>query len=126
MAFGDRHLGDGDHRRPWRSCLGELGAHVLLVQLLDCVPVQFEFLGDVPDRGAPTAPADIKGKSLGVERIVRQEFQTLALHLAAPAAMDAPHLKLKEYPQPPPATIAPTTPLPTLPPPPPLPSTPPP
>src|SRR5260370_42407903 len=109
MAFGDRHLGDGDHRRPWRSCLGELGAHVLLVQLLDCVPVQFEFLGDVPDRGAPTAPADIKGKSLGVERIVRQEFQTLALHLAATAAKDAPPPKLKEYAQAPPGQIGAAT-----------------
>src|SRR6266700_4125995 len=44
-------------------------------------------------------PADIKRKALGVERIVRQEFQSLALHLAAMPAPDAPHLELQEYAQ---------------------------
>src|SRR6266568_83331 len=47
-------------------------------------------------RSAATAPADVEGKSLGVERVVRQELETLALHLAAPAATHAPHLELQE------------------------------
>ena len=97
MALADRHLVDTDHRRPWRSGLGELRAHILLVEFLDRVPVQLERLGNIPDRRAPTAPADVKGKSLAVERVVRQELQTLALHLATTAAIDASHLELKEY-----------------------------
>jgi hypothetical protein len=40
--------------------------------------------------------ADVKGKSLGVERVVRQELQTLALHLGALTARDPPHLELQE------------------------------
>ena len=106
MALADRHLVDADHRRPRRSCLGELGAHVLLVQLLDGVPVQPEFLCDIPDRGAPAAPANVEGKSLGIKRVVSQEFQALALHLAAAPAIDAPHLELKEDAQAPAGQIA--------------------
>jgi hypothetical protein len=48
------------------------------------------------DRGAAAAATDVKGKPLGVERVVRQELEALALHLAAPAARDPPHLEFQE------------------------------
>src|SRR5262245_54979042 len=78
----------------------QLGAHVLLVEVLHRMPVQLQLLGDIPDRGAAAAPPHVEGKSLGVERIVGQELETLALHLAAPPAGDTPYLELQEYPQP--------------------------
>src|SRR5271157_597899 len=98
VAFANRDLVDPDHTRRRSARLGELSAHVLLVQLLDGVPVQLELLGHIPDRRATTAPADLEGKSLGVARIVGQELHTLTLHLAAMAAIDAPHLELQEHP----------------------------
>jgi hypothetical protein len=63
------------------------------------MPIELELLGDIPDRRAAAAPANVKGKSLGVERVVRQELEALALHLAALATHDAPHLELQEYTQ---------------------------
>jgi len=39
------------------------------------------------------------GKALGVERIVRQKVEPLPFHLAAVAAIKAPHLQLQEYPR---------------------------
>jgi hypothetical protein len=60
------------------------------------MPVQLQLFGDIVDWSAAAAPTDVKGKSLGVERIVRQELETLTLHLAAPAAMHASHLELQE------------------------------
>src|SRR5258708_342549 len=41
----------------------------------------------------------VKSKPLGVEGVVRQDPQTLALPLAALAAPDAPYLELQEYAQ---------------------------
>src|SRR5262249_4514476 len=52
----------------------------------------------VLDRRRPTATADIIGKALGVERIVRQKVQPLALHLATVAAVEAPHLQFQKNP----------------------------
>ena len=99
MPLADRDLVDADHRWPRSSRLGQLGAHVLLVQLLHCMPVEPELFGDIADRSAAATPANVKGKSLGVERIVREEVETLALHLTALAAPNAPHLELQKYAQ---------------------------
>src|SRR6267143_1045600 len=79
--------------------LANWAAHVLLVQRLHGMPIQLQLLGNIPDWRAAAAAADVKSKPLGVERVVRQELQTLALHLAALAAPDAPYLELQEYAQ---------------------------
>src|SRR5215831_6254830 len=63
------------------------------------MPVEPELFGDIADRSAAATPANVKGKSLGVERIVREEVETLALHLTALAAPNAPHLELQKYAQ---------------------------
>jgi hypothetical protein len=99
VAFADRDFVDADRHRRRRSRLRQLGTHVLLVQLLDGVPIQMQFFGDIADRRAAATAADVKSKSLGVERVVRQELQALTLHLAALTAPDAPHLELQEDPQ---------------------------
>src|SRR5262252_1346543 len=64
-----------------------------------CMPVEPELFGDIADRSAAATPANVKGKSLGVEWIVREEVETLALHLTALAAPNAPHLELQKYAQ---------------------------
>ena len=70
---------------------GELRAHVPPLQRLDRIPVEVEFLGDILDGGLATAPPHVVGRALGLERVVRQEVRTLALHGAAPrTARDAP------------------------------------
>ena len=44
----------------------------------------------------PAATADIIGKALGVERIVRQKVEPLPLHLATAATVEASHLRFKK------------------------------
>jgi hypothetical protein len=58
---------------------------------------QFEMklLGQILDRGRTAAPADVMRKALGVEGIVGQKVQPLALHFAATPALDAPNLELE-------------------------------
>jgi hypothetical protein len=75
---------------------GELSLHVLLLQRLDRIPVKLQLLGNVLDRRLPTALTHIMGKALRIERVVRQEIEPLALHLAATAAPHPPDLNLQE------------------------------
>src|SRR5437764_7019562 len=39
------------------------------------------------------------GKTLGVERVVRQKVQALPFHLAAMVAVNTPHLQFEEHPR---------------------------
>src|ERR1039457_5807317 len=86
MALADRDLIDADRLGPRPARAGELGLHVLLLQRLDRIPVELQLLGNVLDRRLPTALAHVMGKALRIERVVRQEIEPLALHLAATAA----------------------------------------
>ena len=95
MALADRDLVDADRLRPRGAGALELRTHVLLVQLLDRVPVQAQFLGNVLDRRRATAPAHVIRKALGVERIVGQERQSLALHRATLAASNPTNLDVE-------------------------------
>jgi hypothetical protein len=54
-----------------------------------------KLLGQLLDRGRTAAPADVMRKPLGIEGVVGQELQPLALHLAATAALHAPNLELE-------------------------------
>jgi len=94
VPLANRDLVDADDLRP--RCAGtlELRAHVLLVELLDRVPVEAEFLGDVLDRRGAATPTHIVGEALRVERIVGQERQPLALHCGTLPAVDSPHLQI--------------------------------
>jgi hypothetical protein len=95
----DRNLVNSYHL--WTRPTGalELSFRVLLVQRLDRVPVQLQFLRHILDRRSPTASADKIGKPLGVERIVRQKVELLPLHPATAAAVDAPHLQFQKNPR---------------------------
>src|SRR5450830_1493939 len=96
MALADRDLIDADRLGPRPARAGELGLHVLLLQRLDRIPVELQLLGNVLDRRLPTALAHVMGKALRIERVVRQEIEPLALHLAATAASHPPDLNLQE------------------------------
>lgn len=99
VALADRDLIDADRLRPRPPGAGELGFHVLLLQRLDRLPVEPQLLGHVADRGLPATPADIPGKALRVARVKGQEVQPLALHRAAVAAPNPPHLELQDDPK---------------------------
>jgi hypothetical protein len=51
------------------------------------------------DRCLPAAAADIKRKTFGEVRIVRQKIQPFALHCAATTARDAPHFEFQNNPK---------------------------
>ena len=95
VPLSDRDFINANHLRSWPARLGELRSHVLLVQFLDRVPVELEFLGNVLDRGRATAPPHVVGKALGVKRVVGQKLQSLALHFAATPALDSAHLEIE-------------------------------
>jgi hypothetical protein len=95
VPLADRYLVDADGLGTRRTRFGELRAHVLLFQRLDSVPVEIEFLRDVLDRRLPAAAANVKGKAFGIERVVRQELQLLALHVTATPTQHAPDLDLQ-------------------------------
>ncbi len=96
VTLANRDLVDADRLGPGRARAGELRLHVLLLQCLDRIPVQVQFLGNVLDRRLPAAPAHVMGKALGIEGIVGQNLQPLAFHFAASSALHAPHLDLQE------------------------------
>src|SRR6266581_4371222 len=70
VTFADRKLVDADHLRSRRASTLELRFHVLLLQHLDRLPVQRQFLRHILDRRLPAAPADKVSKAFGVERTV--------------------------------------------------------
>jgi hypothetical protein len=61
--------------------------------------VELQFRRHVLDRRRSAATADIIGKALGIERIVRQKVEPLALHRATVTAVDTPHLQFQKNPR---------------------------
>jgi len=58
-----------------------------------------QLAGNVLDRGFPAAPPHERGESLGVERVVGQEIDSLALHPAETPAVHAAHFELEVDPR---------------------------
>src|ERR1019366_7340234 len=98
MALADGDLIDPDHLGTRLTGSPQLFAQALLLQILDGVPVKVQLLGNVLDAAGATAPTDVPGEALGVERVVGQELQSLALHGQAAAATYAPHFQLQVHP----------------------------
>jgi hypothetical protein len=73
----------------------ELFAHVLLVEFLDRVPIQEQFVGHRLDRTVPATSSHEEGKALGVKGIVGQPVQTFGLHGATPAAVDTANVEVE-------------------------------
>ena len=64
VPLPDRDLVDADHLRPWLAGSSELLLHVLLLERLDRVPVQMQFLGDILDRRGSASTSDVEAKRL--------------------------------------------------------------
>ena len=95
----------------------ELHSHVAHLQALYRLPIEIHPLGDVLDRAGAAAAPDIAGKALGMQRVLQQEFQPLALHLPAPTAVDPPNFQVQvnpvrtagQIPNPSPRTVVPAS-----------------
>src|SRR5262245_40035669 len=109
VTLADPNLVNTDHLRAGAARTLQLGFHVLLVQRLDRVPVQGQFIRHVLDCRLPAASADKVSKALGIERIVRQKVEPLPFHLATTAAFNSPHLQFQKYPLVSARQIAPVT-----------------
>jgi hypothetical protein len=79
LDLADRDLINTNYPRARRAGTLELRLHVLLLERIDRVPVQLQFRRHVLDRRRAAATADLIGKALGVERIVRQKVEPLAV-----------------------------------------------
>src|SRR5207253_4591414 len=75
VALADCNLVNADHLGSRRACLRQLRAHVLLLEGLDRIPVELQFLRQVLDRRRTTTPTYVMGKAFGIERVVGQELQ---------------------------------------------------
>ena len=95
LPLANGNLIDPDDFGRRSSGPAQLLAHVLLLQFLDGLPVQMQFLGDVLDRGRPTPPPHIESKSFGVKRIVGQPIQALPFHPLTHPTVNTPHIKLQ-------------------------------
>ena len=95
MALTDGDFVNADALGPGIAGTAEFLPHVLLFQSVDRLAVQMQLLGDILDRGGIATLAHVKGKPLGVERIVGQEGKLLLLHLAAPPAQNTPDLQFE-------------------------------
>ena len=95
VALADGDLVNADGLGPGIAGTAEFLPHVLLFQSVDRLAVQMQLLGDILDRGGTATLANVKGKPLGVERIVGQEGKFFLLHLAAPSAQNTPDLQFE-------------------------------
>jgi len=80
MTLADRDLVDADRLGAPGAGALEPRTHVLFVELLDRVPVKAQLLGNILDRRQAGASPHVIRKAFGIERIVGQERQSLALH----------------------------------------------
>ncbi len=95
VALTDGDLVNADSLGPGIAGTAEFLPHVLLFQSVDRLAVQMQFPSDILNRGGTATLANVKGKPLGVERIVGQEGKFLLLHLAAPSAQNTPDLQFE-------------------------------
>lgn len=98
MSLADGDLVDADGDGGGRSGALQLLPHVLLVELLHRFPVEMRLLGHVLDRGGSAAPPNEEGKTLRVERVVRQPVELFTLHSAAVTTGDPANLHPEVHP----------------------------
>jgi hypothetical protein len=95
MPLGDGDLVDADHSRCRVGRPPELLPPVRLVQFLDGMPIEKQFLGNLLDRCRAAAPAHEEGETFGVRGIVGKPVQLFALHTATPGAMNPAGLEVE-------------------------------
>jgi hypothetical protein len=98
MPLPNRYLVDANHLRTRQPHSFQLFPHVFFFQRLHRLPVQVKLLRYIRNSRIPTATAYIKGKSLGIERVVRKPLESLLLHFLAPSAKNPSDLHLQVNP----------------------------
>src|SRR3990167_5231330 len=93
VAFANRNFINADYLWTWFSGTTEFLPHVLLFEFLDGLPVKVQFHGNVFNRLGTASLADIEGKALGVEWIIRKKRQLLLFHIVATKTINALNLK---------------------------------
>ena len=99
MALADRNLVDANPPRCRRAGTLKLRLHILHLKRFDGVPVEPQLRSNVLDCRIVAAPADVIGEALGIEGVVGQKVEPLALHLATAATVNPPYLQFKENPR---------------------------
>lgn len=95
VTLADGDLVDTNRLRRGRAGPLELRAHVVLVQLLDRVPIQPQFVGHGLDRAVATASSHEESKTLGVEGIVGKPVQIFGLHGTTPLALHPTNMEVE-------------------------------
>ncbi len=95
VARADRDLINADHLGGRVAGTRQLRRHVLLLQLLDRMPVEFQLRCNVLDARAPATTTHVPGETLRVERVVRQERQPLAFHRSAAPTVNPSDFQLE-------------------------------
>src|SRR4030067_3744364 len=93
VAFANRNFINTDYLWTWASGTTEFLPHVLFFEFLDGLPVKVQFPGHVFNRLGTAPLADIEGKALGVEWIIRKKLKLLLFHLMATKTINALNLK---------------------------------
>ncbi len=114
VPFADRDLVHAYGLWGGAACSSELLLHVLLVQLLCLVPIQEKLFGDALDACGTAAAPNVIGKTLRIERVVREEGKPFLLHLAAAPALDAANLQVQENAESSAGKVSHTSPLPVV------------
>lgn len=95
MPFTNGNLVDPDNLRARDADLHQLRCHVVLVEFLDGLPVQMQFLGNILDFvAAVAAPAEL-GEPLRVERVAYKNTELLALHFSATSTENSSNLQFQ-------------------------------
>ena len=95
VTFANRNLVDSNHLRPRGPNPPELLPHILLLQGLDRLPIQVQFLGHILKGRTSATTAHIKGKSFRIKGSFRQPFQAFRLHHMANSARHAPDFHIQ-------------------------------
>jgi hypothetical protein len=95
VPFADGDFVDANGLGPRLSSSTFLLPHVVLFQLLDGVPIEFQLLGHGLNRRGAAAAADVVAETLGVEGVVRQKGEFLLLHHLAALAKYPPDFQLE-------------------------------
>jgi hypothetical protein len=88
VSLGDGDLVDANDPRSGVAHPSELLAHVLLVQFLDGVPIEVQFLGHFLNGGRAATSAHEEGEPLGIQRVVGEPVEPFALHASTPRTLD--------------------------------------
>lgn len=97
MSLAYRYLIYSDHLRARSSGSPNLFTHVLLLELLDCMPVKSMFLGNIFDRRVPALTTNVVGKTFRIERMFRYPFKLFLDHSIAPAALHSTYINFEVY-----------------------------